>query len=88
MNFAANWDEMPYHLPQVILRGDEDEYLREPRPGMSEHKSTGVIVPGSILPYKDPHLTPIQCSMLGDTGCECMGVIGPELVPDFLSEKA
>ena len=70
------------------MRGDEEEFLREPRPGMSEHKSTGVIVLGSILPYKDPHSAPICCSMLGDTGCECMVVIGQELVPLFLREAA
>ena len=55
---------------------------------MSEHKSTGVIVPGSILPYKDPHSPPICCSMLGDTGCECMVVIGQELIPLILREAA
>ena len=88
MNFAANWDETPCHLLQVSLRGDRDVYLRDPCPGMSEHKSTGVIVPGSILPYNDPQLSPIHCSMLGDTGCECMVVIGAELVPLLLREAA
>ena len=88
MNFAANWDDMPCHLLQLSMCGDEEEFLREPRPGMSEHTSGGVIVPGSILPYKDPHSAPICCSMLGDTGCECMVVIGQELVPLFLREAA
>ena len=41
-----------------------------------------------LVPYKDPHSTPIKCSMLGDTGCECMVVIGPELVSEALREKA
>ena len=88
MNCASIWDEMPCRPPQASVRGVEDEYLTEPRAGMREHTCTGVIVLGSILPYKDPHLSLIKCSMLADTGCECMVVIGPELGSFFLREAA
>ena len=70
------------------MRGDEEVFFREPRPGMSEHKSTGFIIPGSILPNKDRHSAPIGCSMSADTGCECIVVIGQEMVPLFLREAA
>ena len=74
----------------VVLEGDELEVLRPPRSAVVDSAARkGLILPGTFL-FKslEPLLSALDFQCIIDTGCDALGVIGYELVPDQVRTKA
>ena len=74
----------------VVLKGDEQEVLRPPRSAVVDSAARkGLILPGTFfLKSLEPLSSALDFQCIIDTGCEAIGVIGYELVPDLVSTKA
>ena len=74
----------------VVLKGDEQEVLRPPRSAVVDSAARkGLILPGTFF-FKslEPLSSALDFQCIIDTGCEAIGVIGYELVPDLVRTKA
>ena len=74
----------------VVLKGDEQEVLRPPRSAVVDSAARkGLILPGTFfLKSLEPLSSALDFQCIIDTGCEAIGVIGYELVPDLVRTKA
>ena len=74
----------------VVLKGEEQEVLRPPRSAVVDSAARKILIlPGTLsFPSLDPLLSALDFECIIDTGCEAMGVIGYELVPDLVRTKA
>ena len=74
----------------VVLKGDEQEVLRPPRSAVVDSAARkGLILPGTFfLKSPEPLSSALDFQCIIDTGCEAIGVIGYELVPDLVRTKA
>ena len=74
----------------VVLKGDEQEVPRPPRSAVVDSAARkGLILPGAFfLKSLEPLLSALDFQCIIHTGCEALGVIGYELVPDLVRTKA
>ena len=74
----------------VVLKGNEQEVLRPPRSAVVHSAARkDLILPGTFfLKSLEPLSTALDFQCILDTGCEAIGVIGYELVPDLVRTKA
>ena len=74
----------------VVLKGDEREVLRPPRSAVVDSAARkGLILPGTFfLKSLEPLSSALDFQCIIDTGCEAIGVIGYEMVPDLVRAKA
>ena len=74
----------------VVIKEDEQAVLRPPRSAVVDSAARkGLILPGTFFLKSLQRLSSaldFQCII--DTGCEALGVIGYELVPDLVPTKA
>ena len=73
-----------------VLKGDEQEVLRPPRSAVVDSTvKKGLILPGTFfLKSLEPLSSALDFQCIMDTGCEAIGVIRYELVPDLVRTKA
>ena len=84
------WGERYAVRLAVVLQGDEQEVLRPPRSAVVDSAAgKSLILPGTFfLKSLDPLLSTLDFQCIIDMGCEAIGVIGYELVPDLVCTKA
>ena len=74
----------------MVLKGDEQEVLRPPQSAEVDLAARkGLILPGTFFLKSMEGLSSalvFQCII--DTGCEAIGAVGYELVPDLVRTKA
>ena len=90
MKVDCHWGETHALRLDVVLKGSEREVLRQPRTAVLDTPARrGLIVPGTFIFSKlQPLSSALNFQCVIDTGCEALGVIGYELVPEMVRSRA